>query len=400
MRVLLLWAAVFILSVEVETAFLESSDTVTKGINNSSSSINVLSNTNSKMSINPSVKNDQEAVHNTLEPISNMQTKQLSLAIPGGAFQSLPFSSQLFSFDVETPVQTMLSFCSFTQSCRKENATKEPEIGNACCLPCDCSDRCYATGTCCVEMTKGSDHYYHQQPTVREESCVSTFIPGTEKKSQIFGYLLFQKCDDNVDYQTKIKCLHPNVSEVNEMIPVFSRKTNRHYRNIYCAKCYKDSINVIFWQTHLSCNSSELLSSGFPKLSSTFSISEFISTNPSCVILWKPPSNVKKVDSCFFGQHVVSVCNKPMLDILCKRYYAPVQLGDIIYKNVFCMECDNPSNLTGVYTKCRPQPSEIPYVPFTSLLSLDMGHMNALKSGTSEKDICPFPKIYSTVFVS
>ena len=298
----------------------------------------------------------------------------------------------------EDPVQAMLEFCPFTQSCRKDNVTKEPEIGNKCCLPCDCSDRCYATGTCCTEMTNGSRHQQHPDASfsLTEESCVSTFISSSDNKIHNSSYMLFVNCSDNRDYKLQNKCMHPDVMQIDEIIPVFSQKTNRHYRNIFCAKCNNDARYLVHWRTRLICNSSVIMTSGFPKISDTFSVSEIISTNPGCSLLWDPPPE-SRVDHCFDEQNLISDCNNPFLDSLCKQYYAPVNDNGIFYRNIFCMECAISTEIEG---QCNPFHFIFPVISFTSILSLNVEENTVSNTNTSETIACPFPKVYSNKLVS
>ena len=305
-----------------------------------------------------------------------------------------------YVFDIDSPDTTIMKFCSSTQSCQKENSTDMDDVGGICCMECDCSDGCYATGTCCPEMTIGKPYRNDSDISFSEtgKSCVTTFIRGSDFKRTRIGYMLFQKCDDTTDYQLQNKCLHPDVFQIEEMIPVFSRKTNRHYRNIYCAKCHNDSLNIIMWETIMTCKSK----SAFPKVSSAFTIPEFISNNPDCALSWYPSSNVKekKAESCLRGEDIVSDCNKPFLESLCNQYYAPVTGGDIIYRNVFCMECANPSNLTGHFTECSPDNILEPVPSFLSMLSLNMDGKKASVSDSSAGRTCPSPKRYNGNLVS
>ena len=302
-----------------------------------------------------------------------------------------------FVFDVEAPIKTIMSFCPNTQSCQHENITQTSLTDDACCIPCHCSDRCFVAGNCCIDKEVGS-HGLGSSFNVLEETCVNTFISSNISKS--FSYLLFQGCPENVDYEMQKKCLHPDVFQLDEMMPAFSRMTNRHYRNMFCAKCNNDSGNAVLWQTLIRCYS-DSSSSGLPILSDNFSVSALISTNPSCALFWDPPLNVKKVDRCLSEEIIVSDCNKPILETLCKQYYAPVKGGGIIYRNLFCMECAHPSDLTDIYDFCTNRGSYFPQEKqFTSILSLNIDQTVDSESDDSEVKKCPLPKRYSDNLVS
>jgi hypothetical protein len=313
----------------------------------------------------------------------------------------------VFSIDVEAPIRTMLSFCKTTHTCQHDTLKHGFEIGGKCCLPCDCSERCYVAGNCCLDMTNGSRYLHNQDSplSTTEETCANIVVSGAGYNSKTYinsSYMLIQNCNDDVEYQWREKCLRPNVFDLEEMIPVFSQRTNRHYRNVFCSKCNNDSQNLVLWQTQLICNQAIASSYGLPKLSDVenFSILDFISINPNCSLIWTPPTNVGKADRCFLEENTVSDCNNPSLDNLCKQYYAPVESGNVIYRNVFCMECANPSGLKGDYLECLDMIYEISEVPFTSILSLNIDQQVPSKTSISEVNICDFPKKYNNELVS
>lgn len=314
----------------------------------------------------------------------------------------------LFYFDFEAPIKTMMSFCPSFTSCQKKNVAHITNIGNECCLPCDCSNRCYFTGTCCVEMSKGSRYpppppppaHPRQPVSIVTEICVNSFITGSKFNSYP-RYLLIQQCSDSTDYRMIRKCLDPKDFKLEEMTPVFSHKTNRHYRNVFCARCNNDTHKLVTWQTVLSCNSSHILTTGFPQeMSSISSVLKFISTHPHCELVVEPPSNARKVERCFSEEgSIVSHCNNPFLDDLCKQYYAPVKAGNIIYRNVFCMECAYPSDLSGFYKICYPLHVDLPH-PVRSVLSLNIDQKKALIYRKPNYKICPYPKMFHDELVS
>jgi hypothetical protein len=256
-------------------------------------------------------------------------------------------------------------------------------------------------------MTNGSRYLHNQDSplSTTEETCANIVVPGAGYNSKTYinsSYMLIQNCNDDVEYQLREKCLRPNVFDLEEMIPVFSQRTNRHYRNVFCSKCKNDSKNLEWWQTQMICNQAITSSYGFPKLFGVenFSILDFISTNPNCALIWTPPTNVGKADRCFLEENTVSDCNNPILDNLCKHYYAPVKSGNVIYRNVFCMECVIPSGLTGVYPECSSLIFGFSEVPLISMLSLYVDQQVPSKTSISEVNGCDFPKKYNNELVS
>ncbi|XP_053407918.1 uncharacterized protein LOC128559638 [Mercenaria mercenaria] len=180
---------------------------------------------------------------------------------------------------------------------------------------------------------------------------------------------------------------------MSEMSPVFSHNTDRHYRNIYCAQCNNDSWNVTGWQTRLQCKNESVTVPEF-KISHDFSPSLMIAMNPNCVMLWRPSITEKKVAHCLTNSDIVSECNKPGLDSLCQKYYFPVKGGNKIFRNIFCMECLFPTNLTGKYPFCDRLGNDILNMNFILIMSMD-GYPNEISQLVTAVKKCSSGRKYN-----
>ena len=132
-----------------------------------------------------------------------------------------------------------------------------------CCLPCSCDDdACAENNNCCltkqaVALDKGRTPVNR---TIQNDCIAATSKSYFDKTPMHFKYphyFMVTRCFSNRDNITLVtKCEKPDKDEVkaDEMIPVYSKATNRTYWNMYCAICNDDYVNLIHWHATIHLN--------------------------------------------------------------------------------------------------------------------------------------------------
>lgn len=228
---------------------------------------------------------------------------------------------------------------------------------DSCCLPCECSVDCLASGTCCPDYVipdavnerqtlDGESVYY----TKNNERCTSTEIilnPFLEPIN-VQEYLLVQACGSvNASPNVRYRCEHPSQLRVLDMRPVYSPNSGLNYRNIFCALCNDQAeSSLIPWQDAAVCHDHMALGSLFPKeLPGNVTFIDYVSSRLRTALFWTQPTlNSVARKACVSRNRVISHCTgyiyTPALRELCRDFdQIPVRSSDKIYRNIFCFAC-------------------------------------------------------------
>lgn len=247
----------------------------------------------------------------------------------------------------QTLPEAVLDFCPYTLYCPVHgDQTNSAPRQNFCCIPCDCSESCYAAGTCCIDVpvqtfsANKTDHI--------KENCVRTYVGNENVKSglrEINAYMLVQDCSvvnetRHADNDVIGKCLQPEENEINEILPVYSVKTGQHYRNLFCAACNNDENDTVPWEIEVTSYTFENAMKTFVKVYRVGDLLKTIRNESKLLVLFKPVNNRAK--HCF--NEIISECPNTIptsaFEDLCRKVYSPVRGGKAIYKNVFCLKCN------------------------------------------------------------
>jgi hypothetical protein len=228
-----------------------------------------------------------------------------------------------------------------------------------CCVQCDCSDDCFAKGTCCYD--KEIPDYLIEDTrltTSLKESCVfptyglsdAKLLRSFNKKSM----LMINNCviDEGVlleDLETQIyTCKNLsvfNVSSILDIVPVYSPEMGVSFSNHICAKCNAANQSLIPWlQSTLSCPGLESFSDLFSLSTGIDSFLHILEAS-DCILEFHPPHN-NSVE-CLHEQSVISDCDEeaiehinPKIREYCKNVSIPFGTVTKMYKNIFCFGCN------------------------------------------------------------
>lgn len=214
-------------------------------------------------------------------------------------------------------------------------------------------------------------------------------------------------------------------------VPVTSHVTNITYRNLFCAICNEDVINVSFWKVSLSCRNQITIRNV------TDALQHFLNEErkSKCNLEMKPITGINRqnmlpvhrcmkppattpVDDCPMvtdcatqwqseSEAALDVTRRTKVSWLCRTIYAPIYLKKKSYKNIYCAICNNAiqSNSTEHKPKCyKPKHSFMSKCPpicpplssirtksFTLLMDVDL-RGGGLMVGTVER--CPAAHVY------
>ena len=199
--------------------------------------------------------------------------------------------------DVESLFSTLYVLCSLYNQC---NTTYEaPEhvqriIG--CCVPCDCSDKCFDIGNCC--MDKQRESVIEQ---MKQENCITTNPLDQHDRSD--SYLMVTDCAHDYRSEAKDKCINTQNAEM-DFAPVYSKQNGKTYRNIHCAHCNHQNLSLVPWLVLANCNNYSPLN---------FLDKQELMLQDECQLRWEPNSNTTK---CFFRDGSVD-CERAKYKDLC-----------------------------------------------------------------------------------
>jgi hypothetical protein len=250
-------------------------------------------------------------------------------------------TSTLLNNDVAEALDIEKEFCPMT--CKGSNFTDENRP-NLCCIKCDCYQDCVASGTCCIDAQS------ELTPTnYIQENCVQTAIGDKRKTTGIVdidAYMLIQFCKSegvqDISDDVITKCLQADEDKIEEMLPVYSYVTEKNYRNIFCAMCNDDYENAVPWESRITCDIFLRALFIFPKIAES-SVLLNIRHAEDCFLQIKP--NNDKARECIDRNALISDCSltqfsNPELINLCSEMYSPVKGKMGIYKNVYCLQCN------------------------------------------------------------
>lgn len=270
-------------------------------------------------------------------------------------------STDVWTPNIEDPLSDVRNFCgniSFTCS-QWQNVAVDEKV-DSCCIPCECSDNCAASGLCCHDYASTDDgnddseskldaqsfHY-----TKDNERCTSTKLMnplGSIPEDQ--GYLLVQQCGSvNTSSNIRERCEYPSLTSYIDRRPVYSPDTGLNYGNMACALCngLGESF-VIPWKDGAVCADLISLVILFVKelpVNTTFI--DYVLGETHCSLFWTPPTeNSVAGKSCVSLNTIVSECtghmSSPTLEDLCVTFdRIPVRSSGKVYRNMFCLACSD-----------------------------------------------------------
>lgn len=236
---------------------------------------------------------------------------------------------------------------------------------DSCCIPCECSGDCLASGMCCPDYkipgttthrsdVGGESVYY----TRNNERCTSTEIVLNPHRYtvKVQEYLLVHSCESvNTSSEFRERCENPSQHDFLDMKPVYSPSTRLNYRNIFCA-LWNEQIesSLIPWKDTAVCDNILSFTDLFSRveLSDNTTFIGFLSNRTTCTFFWTPPTDKSVAGkACVSRSSVISECTgrmySPTLDDLCREFdQIPVRSPDKIYRNIFCVACSKDISMT------------------------------------------------------
>ncbi|XP_069127594.1 uncharacterized protein [Argopecten irradians] len=232
-----------------------------------------------------------------------------------------------------------------------------------CCAHCSCDDTCKIAGNCCLDKALEEDSV--DILSRKGSSCVLPQLKPFEENglNSDYRYQMVGLCHKTFLNETvKTKCESENFLSTNvpDLLPVTSVKTNETYINRYCANCnWEQDKDLIYWQTSFKCRSNFV----FPH--KPRELFNFIVNEDGCNMFYLPPDNVASF-TCEVDRYMYKECNvtgawqefNSDVDWACRHYDNVYTHIHEYYKNVFCYIC-NAYFLTPPYCPMQPNPPSI-----------------------------------------
>ena len=267
------------------------------------------------------------------------------LSILSTFHQSFP---QLFGANTRdvTGLTSLYELCPYTYYCTSNATDKlEDTTKTQCCGNCSCADDCWERGNCCNDKLP----IVAQEPL---ESCEKVEING-HKIRQNWGYYVTKRCPNKESSLGK-KCSGELEVSLEDSVWVTDRRTNKIYRNKYCAQCY-GVMDYTPWQMATHCtlpvngtNSPGDVVKSFVERCSLTVVPPNTEdhTNNACLIpditacnetgLWK-----------VHDQTVYTACNSFQQTYINERLFLTS-----IFRNIYCFLCNSPNQL--ISDVCKP----------------------------------------------
>ncbi|KAK3590082.1 hypothetical protein CHS0354_041125 [Potamilus streckersoni] len=297
----------------------------------------------------------------TFEDITSFLTKQ----------ETLNFLDFFKDPNVRQNVKIYLYYCPFNDIC---NFTLG--LGNSfaardsCCEMCRCDDACRLDGKCCPDMMASLEDIVVVETKVKCQYA-TLFRPPLDSMSADTGYYFIADCPSGSDEEIRTRCTRiPDYDDTildnldfSNMTPVTSMRDRLTYRNTFCASCHMiKGEDLVYWDVSLRCKSF------FTQFTVTM-IAEHIRSK-NCKIDFQPPLNLEyQQEIC---RPTISSCNETgkwlhyneAIEKLCHSTYGSNFNNQ--FKNVFCMLCNNATNIKDPYCPASSIPTD---VSFTALLN-------------------------------
>ncbi|KAH3691971.1 hypothetical protein DPMN_191386 [Dreissena polymorpha] len=138
-------------------------------------------------------------------------------------------------------ITKQLETCPYTPLCTN-NATLT-HIPCSCCQKCSCdATSCGKEGNCCVDIINDAYFDVNEDISVSSQQCIA-FTFGL--KYAYYGHFGVTSCPLHVEAKNTRLCKQTYTQSVNlqDITPVYDKKTFTIYRNKYCADCHGLSEN-------------------------------------------------------------------------------------------------------------------------------------------------------------
>lgn len=145
-------------------------------------------------------------------------------------------------------------------------------------------------------------------------------------KNKDWGYILVSSCPTSLYKSSQLvrACVHPDPSDIFQQVPVFDRKSNKSYRNYFCAKCNL-VVNVTYWESRLPCKHSLI------NPTVEFNLTDYKEHYCKEPWIFSPPRNSSN-ERCLVRRHTGwygrgnsnQKTDWKIVKDLCKAYYLPV----------------------------------------------------------------------------
>ena len=267
---------------------------------------------------------------------------------------------QGFNQDLMMVLQHMCPYNDFCQVQARQEMEEKAEF--PCCRPCSCDKECEHLRSCCPDIEgKGNDLVETKDETDTPSlTCKSVTLGWTKplmstindvslnRKHPAPHFLITDRCPNNeTDSDLKRKCDSIDMSSFDGFVWVSDKATGQIFQNRFCAKCHGVT-HYVYWTIGIKeCTSA--LDESLPI--------NYILQNNNCLFILNEPSEIGTVASkyrCFVPD--ISQCNQTgtwtqfnkTIYAGCETFDMPFiteTVGgsiDIVYKNKFCMICNNP----------------------------------------------------------
>lgn len=296
------------------------------------------------------------------------------------------------------------NYCNDKQKGKPDIPGQETEV--YCCIVCECGDHCFELGNCCY------DKYQLANPANEEETeiCTQASITNSNVKTMPtpVSYMLYQSCADTTNASLVSKCNIVDTKSMDEFIPVYSATTGRNYRNKYCAECNKDVDELVAWNCDVQCQTymDFIILFDLQNLQDVSLIHWLNSEYLHCALHLNAPENSKPT-RCLHPRDIIDGCDilSPLFSLLedkCRTYYSPIYTKHFIFKNVFCMMCnENLRPLEEAFCDMRGYGESFYRAPIIRLLTFWKSNPSAILYDTSNRSSgCLPPLVFDEEIVS
>lgn len=260
-----------------------------------------------------------------------------------------------------TPEQTILlqDVCPGSENCYQLG------VPESCCLPCSCDlVVCTKMRNCCphlntsvsqtgndVTSTFSSDRTSCVSMTVNLENQLKKLSNNDSSVSYArLGVVMVTSCPQEIN---ETRCNRPDLAVLNQSIPVMSKLSGLHYRNIFCAECNNESLTSLTnWKTYITCSAASVVKSDillFPVSADKIYQAAATTEDNFCGVEFLPPDGMQGPNElCFENTYLINTCpeeysNQSVVNA-CKSLHMPytsLENGTTrVYENYFCYLCN------------------------------------------------------------
>ncbi|XP_076449949.1 uncharacterized protein LOC143286214 [Babylonia areolata] len=291
------------------------------------------------------------------------------LGPPLGPVVLPPANGSTWGDVLEETLQQALDHCKSVRMCNTSGLFSFADSECSECHPCSCDEACHERRDCCLDrqLREVVERPVLEPPAAPSQTpnspvegtgvdtgtgqrrvygCHDTYV--THYDLGLHAFMVDTCRDGWREEVVKDRCLHPSPNGTFSRWPVWSRDTDRVYRNSDCARCNGEGgsgSGVVRWNLKVACDRSVYVRHSGDVVEALEKALE----EPTCQILFVPPAGCRPVPCRPVTGRYINRCNvtgqrhsyDQTLWRACRLFHGGMTLAGNTYKNVFCAMCNH-----------------------------------------------------------